>query len=276
MHEIGINLYARSDISMPDYIRIIKDLGFTSVFSTLHDPAEMDETANLMAKAGLRYDTLHAPFRGINAIWHDGEEGDRVVADIARCADVCALLGAPTMVAHLSSGVNAPPPTDRGRARFADLVNYAAGKGVRVAFENTRKLANLAWAFEEFTDSAQVGFCWDTGHESCFTPGRQYMPLFGPRLSCLHIHDNLGVYNEDLHWLPFDGKIDFDRVAEQIRMSGFAGPLMLEVVGDRPRYQDMTAAAFLERAAAAAKRLRALVDEPRREEEKYEMVRDTL
>ena len=104
-----------------------------------------------------------------------------------------------------------------------------AAKGVQIAFENQRKLANIAWTFEEIEDAPNVGFCWDTGHENCFTPGRQYMPLFGKKLICTHIHDNNGVFDHDEHLLPFDGKLDFVRAARQIRESGFTGALVLEV-----------------------------------------------
>lgn len=131
------------------------------------------------------------------------------------------------------------------------------------AFENQRKLANLAWAMETFGPDSNVGFCWDCGHESCFTPGREYMPIFGKRLVCTHIHDNHGIYNGDDHMLPFDACMDFEKVARQIRESGYEGSLMLEVgPGAHEVYQNLTWEEFFERAAVAVKRLRDLVDGP--------------
>ena len=47
------------------------------------------------------------------------------------------------------------------------------------------------------------------------------MPLFGNRLICTHIHDNDCMYDHDMHMIPFDGAVDYDRVTRQIRESGF-------------------------------------------------------
>ena len=258
MRKIGINLYAREEIGMEAYVEMLKAMEIDVVFSCLRAPEVMHETAELLAKAGIGYDTLHAPFRQMNDIWYAGEEGERRYAELAHCIDVCTEVGAPIAVVHLSSGIKPPPPTDIGRGRFIDLVNYAAGKNVSIAFENTRMLGNLAWVLEEFGEASNAGFCWDTGHEACFTPGREYMPIFGKRLICTHIHDNDLEY--DCHYLPFDGKIDFERVARQIRESGYQGALMLEVVGNRPIYNDVPPEEFMERAGKVIKRLRNMVD----------------
>ncbi|MBQ8814705.1 MAG: sugar phosphate isomerase/epimerase [Lachnospiraceae bacterium] len=260
MRKIGIHLHAKSGLKLEEYIRTIKELGFETVFSGVQAREEMWKNAELLNKAGISYDTLHAPFGHINDIWYAGDGGMEMYRELTDCIDVCCEVGAPIAVVHLSSGVQAPPPTDIGRGRFIDLVDYAAGKGITVAFENQRKLGNIAWAFEEFKEAENVGFCWDCGHEACFTPGREYMPLFGDRLVCTHIHDNNRDYDEDIHILPFDGKIDFAHTASQIRESGFKGALMLEVNGNGEYYREMSCEAFLIRAAEAIKQLRDMVD----------------
>lgn len=145
--------------------------------------------------------------------------------------------------------------------RFTKLIDYAQRNSVKVAFENQRKLSNLAWVFENFSEEDGVGFCWDCGHENCFTPGKEYMPLFGDRLICTHIHDNYGIYNQDSHLLPFDGAINFRKVADAIHAAKFAGTLMLEVLPENSdRYDGMSLDAYLEKAAGAAKKLRDMVE----------------
>lgn len=256
MRKIGINLHAIKGLTDEDYLREIAALGFNTMFSGVLAPERQAAVAELCARYGIEYETLHAPFGHINDIWLENDNG--MLDELCRCIDHCVIAGAPIAVVHLSAGMKPPSITDLGRERFARLVDYAAKKNIKIAFENQRKLANIAWAFEAFpTDT--VGFCWDCGHEYCFTPGRHYMPLFGDRLICTHIHDNTAVFNEDSHFLPFDGACDFDYVAATIRESGYTGSLMLEV-GNASRYGDMVPQEFLAKAAEAACRLRRMVD----------------
>lgn len=265
MREIGINLHAIQGLTDQAYIRKIAELGFTATFSGVRDAKTQAAIAESCAANGVRYETLHAPFGHINDIWLDCEGAEAMQAELKDCVDKCVLAGAGIAVVHLSSGQNPPPVTDLGRARFTELVEYADKKGVKIAFENQRKLANLAWALETFANTDAVGFCWDCGHENCFTPGRQFMPLFSDQLICTHIHDNDCVFNEDKHMLPFDGGLDFDRVARQLRESPFGGTLMLEVMagasasyGGR-NYQGLSIEEYLQRAADAAHRLAEMV-----------------
>ena len=260
MREIGINLGARTDMDLPTFCAFIRGLGFTRVFSGSTDPDKVRTQAETVHAAGLTYDTLHAPFKGImNAIWKEGDEGEETLNKLLTCIDLCTEIEAPIAVVHLSAGENPPPPTDIGRGRFIRLVEHAADKGVKVAFENQRKLANIAWAFEEFRDAPHVGFCWDSGHEGCFTPGRRYMPLFGDRLICTHIQDNEGILNKDTHLIPFDGALDFAYVAAALRTAP-AVPLILEMKRKAVNYEGMTDEAYLTRAAQAVKRLRDMIE----------------
>lgn len=267
MRSIGINIRAATLKSREDTLRSIRamaDNGFTATFTGMLELSWQTELANLLAGHGITYETLHAPSAGINGMWLPGEEGDEKLRQLCRCADHARAAGAGIIVVHLSSGEDAPPVTDMGRTRFTQLVEYADKIGVRIAFENQRKLSNIAWAFETFTSNSNVGFCWDCGHETAFAHGRQYMPLFGSRLICTHIHDNFGVFQEDRHMLPFDAAFDFDRFARQIRESGYQGSLMLETgPGKAPElYGSLTEEAFIARAAVAVKRLRDMVDAP--------------
>ena len=261
MRKIGIMLNAKGGMELKDYVKRIRELGFEATFTGTPAKEKIAVLGEAFAREGLAWETLHAPYKGINNMWLEGEDGDAMLGQLTYAVDACAMGGVPILVVHLSSGLKPPSITDLGRARFTRLVEHAAAKGVQIAFENQRKLANIAWAFEAFEDAPHVGFCYDTGHEGCFSPGRQYMPLFGKKLICTHIHDNSGVFDADEHMIPFDGKLDFDRVARQIRESGFTGSLMLEVIaGNSHHYDDLSCEAYLERAAAAVKRLRDMVD----------------
>ena len=261
MRQIGINMQAIRGLNDEEYVKQVKDLGFDAIFTgTSQDPQRHEVFANLFAKYGLVYETLHAPFGHINDIWLDCEGGEKMYEELITCIDHCVISGAKIAVTHLSSGLTPPPVTDLGRARFTKVVEYAQKKGVIIAFENQRFLSNIAWAFETFKPEDSVAFCWDCGHESCFTPGREYMPLYGDRLVCTHIHDNSGVFNADNHLIPFEGQINYNRFAEHIRKAGYTGSLMLEVGCDPKQYAGVTPEDFLARAAKAVKKLREMVD----------------
>lgn len=261
MRKIGISMMDSLQLTNAQFAQTISELGFTALFSGMYAIEKHDDLANQLAKYGVTFENLHAPFGHINDIWLSGEGGDQMLKELIACVDRCHHSAIPYMVVHLSSGDNAPPVTDLGRARFEQLVDHAIGKNVSIAFENQRKLANLAWAMETFGPDKHVGFCWDCGHEGCFTPGREYMPLFGNRLMGTHIHDNFGVLNQDCHLVPFDGALNFNRIARQIRESGFTGSLLLELIPQKtPSYMQMKPTDYLEHAATAAKRLREMVD----------------
>lgn len=261
MRKIGISAGAYPGITYNEQLEIMSHLGFDVVFEASRADDELKELAKAQEKYNMISEMLHAPFRGINKIWLDCIEGDEMLSHLKRAVDRCHIIGAGICVVHLSSGMNPPTITDIGRGRFDRLVEHAASEGIKIAFENQRRLDNLAWAMERYTDDNVVGFCWDCGHENCFTQGREYMPLFGNRMICNHIHDNSGIFNSDDHMIPFDGTIDYQKVVEHIRKSGYTGTLTLEIFSSHADiYNEITASEYYERAATAANRLRDMVD----------------
>ena len=257
MRKIGINLDAVQAVSTEEVIELISSLGFEATFSgVMEDAKRQRRIAELLSGKGISYDTLHAPFSHINDVWKDGDAGDEMLQELTDTVDRCLEVGAPIAVVHLSSGETPPPTTDIGRGRFLSLVEYAKKKGIRLAFENQRFLFNLAWILEECRGEETVGFCWDAGHEGCFTPGKEFMPLFGDRLIALHLHDNRGIFDADDHMLPLDGALDYARVTRQIRESGYGGTMMLEVFPSASDlYRGVTPEEFFTRAANAAREL---------------------
>ena len=123
---------------------------------------------------------------------------------------------------------------------------------MEIACENIRPYGNLAFILEQFPES---GFCWDVGHEACSGDKRQFMPMFGDKLKALHIHDNM--LDGDHHMIPYDGKIDFDRVARQIAESPYEGSVMLEISTKQSNhYNKITPEEYYERASKAALKIK--------------------
>ncbi len=259
--QLGINLYCygnEDELSLERQAELMKENGFTRTFDFPSSKETCKKNANLLANYGITYDTLHAPFDGINNIWKDSEDGEMMLSRLTDGVDKCTVVGAETLIVHLSSGIPAPRINDVGFSRFDRLMEYAGRKNVRIAYENQRFVANIAAVLEEYKEA---GFCWDVGHEECFTGGRRYMPLFGKRVCALHIHDNHKEFNKDEHMLPFDGKIDYDRITSSIAESEYTGTLMLEVIRHNSHYyDDVSAEEYYRRAGNAAKKLRQMVE----------------
>jgi sugar phosphate isomerase/epimerase len=262
MRKIGINMHAVRGLSDEEYVKTIKELGFGAVFTGVPSSETAKKWNELFAKYDIAWETMHSPFHHINDMWLDNEDGARMHQDLLHAVDMCAEAGVPITVIHLSSGFTPPDLTPLGHKRYDAIVEHAAKKGVTLAFENLRKLGNFAYFMERYENAPNVAFCWDNGHENCYTPDFEFMPLFHKRLVCTHLHDNDGGRGNDQHWLPFDGVVNFDRVAEHLRNSPFKGTLMLEVgCGDKNRYPNITSEAYLQRAADAIKRLRDMVED---------------
>ena len=262
VRKLAINLHAKAGLDTATYIATMKQVGFEALFTNTPSRTELDVIANALAANGMHYEMIHAPFGHINDIWLAGERGDAMLREMLDAVDAAAAAGGvPIVVIHLSSGKTPPAVSEVGCARYDRLVDYAAKKGVRLAFENQRFLFNFEWAMRRFANAPHVGFCWDCGHEGCFTPDVAFMPDYGKRLLGTHLHDNSRLPDADDHKIPFDGRINFSHVAQQIRGSGYKGTLTLEVfAGNSRSYDQMTCTAFLEQAAIAAKRIRRMVD----------------
>lgn len=251
--KIGISWNCYGGLTRDEQIALMKKNGFEATFMG-SKVTELEDCVVPLRQAGIDVETLHAPYDKINDMWLEGEAGDLMLGRLIQCVENAHRYQVPTVIIHMSSGNTPPIISDIGNLRFRKLVEAARKNKVTLAFENQRKIANLAIMFEYYDDAR---FCWDIGHEACFTPGRKYMPLFGDKLVALHIHDNTCEENKDYHMLPFDGKIDFDNAAQFIAESGFEGTVMLEVGRWGSNfYDDMSAEEYYARAAAAAGRLR--------------------
>lgn len=258
MRDIGINISPDVVFGAENFIECVAQTGFDSVFTCGNDEAFISFIRKKCDSLGLRYETLHAPFKMINGIWYE-ESGKEVVDILKRSIELASDNGIGIVITHLSSGEKCPPVTDAGLRYFDELVDFAAKKNITLAVENQRKLGNIAMILEIYGKDSNVAFCWDVGHEKCFAHGREYMPLFGDRCITTHIHDNNMRYNVDEHLIPFDGCIDFRRTAELLKMYNYNKTLMLEI--DLPnhnsdKYNGLSVEQFTGKAYAAINRLR--------------------
>ena len=106
-----------------------------------------------------------------------------------------------------------------------------------------------------------VGLCYDSGHGNIAGNGLDRLELVRQRLLSLHLHDNDGA--SDQHKLPFEGTVDWPRLARIIAASLYAKPISMESnLGAYPK--DTDEGWFLDRAFQAGTALTAMVGTSRR------------
>ena len=241
----------------------IKRAGFDGFFAMYRSHEEARRLKEVGEQCSLEFEFIHAPFEDINALWRPGLSYLDSYRQLEKSIEAAAECAVPAVIVHTTSGWFAPPVSDVGLARYDALVELAIQKGVKVAFENQRRLGTLACLMDRYERVSEVVFCYDSGHEHCFTETVPFLKLYGKRLACTHLHDNTGRLphdywaNNDAHLLPFDGDIDFARVAREMEEVDYRGRYMLEAFRTG-RYAEMEDEAFLSLAFSRLKRMEKL------------------
>ena len=233
--KLCLNLQSGVELDARDQIELMYQIGFEGFF-TGYDK-RLAEYRELAEKLGMLYQSVHAPFGRIASLW-TGNGAEETQNELLQCVNACADVGVPIMVCHAYIGFLASDgPNAQGIDRFRRVVEAAGERGLKVAFENTEGEEYLAALMDAFSAYQNVGFCWDTGHELCYNYGKDMTALYGDRLFCTHLNDNLGIrafdgsitWKDDLHLLPFDGIGDWQGVADRLNRHGYNGELTFEM-----------------------------------------------
>jgi L-ribulose-5-phosphate 3-epimerase len=245
-------------IPMEERFKLIKSSGFDGVFLGWSDEyidIDGDKTRHpdLARREGLFIENIHTPFSQVNQLWCDNLEGENYIKQLYNSVNDCAIFEIPTAVVHLTSG-NIPPSFNQiGLDRIKRLVELAERKNINIALENLRKTEYLDFVFPNI-QSNKLGFCFDSGHENCYSKCTNLLEKYGSKLMAMHLHDNDGI--EDLHQLPFEGNINWNRVIKQINKTKYSGAIALEVTNEfSSKYKNISPEEYLKLAYAAADKL---------------------
>ncbi len=227
------------DMPYTEQVRLIKNAGFEAFFiDDCNRHAPVSELVALAKELGMEIPSYHAPFNKSYEMWKLSGEGDIGRDGLLDCLEVCARHEIPVMVTHAFIGYDDSVASEEaGIERYGAVADRAEQLGITLALENTEGDEYLGVLMDAFRDKKSVGFCWDTGHEQCYNYGRDMTALYGDRLVCTHLNDNLGVsdfsgvrtWHDDLHLLPFDGITDWDSVAKRLVKAGYGAPLSFEL-----------------------------------------------
>lgn len=251
--KLGINIDCMSGaLDEMTTLKLAGERGFEVFTTSAREISVMTAIKEKAVELGMEFPFLHSPFGGINNMWVEGEAYRNVYDGIISSIDVAAACDVQSVVLHVSSGWHPPHVNDLGLSRYDALVEYAASKGVTLAFENLRVVGNLACLIDRYEQNENVRFCYDCGHEHCYTKTVNWIDIFTDKIIATHIHDNLSrpfgdkSQDPDSHWLPFDGTFDYHRMMRQLDKYGYAGPLVLEVYrGVREDYKNFSPEEFI-------------------------------
>lgn len=255
MRDINISTIIGSPLPVEQQLPLIKAAGFDGFFTSYSgfedEPIEL--WAEAAARLNLKFETVHAPFEHANRMWEGGDIGEEYLFYLQHSIiDACYKVGVKKCIMHATVGNTAPEISREGLELFIKLCTYAKIKDVQIAFENLEPLPHFDAVMEYISDPFH-GFCWDCGHNACYTPQVDMMKKYGHRLKCIHVHDNFGVtrpgnvdYRDDRHFLPMDGIIDWDWFTNTLRQYNYDGPLTLEVsIEGKSEYREMTVESYL-------------------------------
>lgn len=236
---LGLELHKDIGLSLADQIRLYKKVGFEGFFAYWEYGMDVSELRRVADEEGMYFQSLHAPAGPPSRhLWYQSGETAKSMQTFMDCLMACAENSVPIMVMHSFYGFDLHEPTPLGLENYGVIAAEARRLGVKLALENLEGEEYLAALMERFKDDDNVGLCWDSGHEACYTH-RDLLsePYHGPKLMATHLNDNLGArdYNgertglDDLHLLPFDGIIDWQGVADRLNRWNFDDILMFEL-----------------------------------------------
>ncbi|MEA4890206.1 MAG: sugar phosphate isomerase/epimerase family protein [Clostridiaceae bacterium] len=224
---VGLTTINGFPLSMDERLAKLKEAGFGSVLMWWgNDETESrEERIKLAAKHNLQVENVHAQTDDLNAIWADGENGERIISELLNEIADCRQYGISTIVMHLTNGSNPPPISKTGVSRVERLIGAANKMNVRVAFENMRVPEHTKYFIDNYR-TPFVGLCYDSGHENYWTPETDWLSLYSDRIFAIHLHDNCG--DADSHMIPFDGDINWSKKLRQLSRSNYKGSIALE------------------------------------------------
>ena len=211
-------------------------------------PHDVSGFRNALEGLGIKARTIHTPYVTVNLASPDEGLRKRGIARITDAMRFGAALGVEIAVVHPSGrpGQGETPYalenigvcTEYSYLSLSELVKVAEETGVRIALENLssirmacRPLVSVQElrAFIAGFPAESVGICLDVGHSriSALDPADQAR-IASERLLALHLQDVDG--QEDSHWIPGQGVIDWPSLGTALSDIGFNGARTIEAL----------------------------------------------
>jgi len=232
--------------SIEEQLEIFAAAGFESFFLSCDVTDEFEKIPGWSKHAkssGIEFEAVHAPSAMVDSVWIESENALIYKEKLEGIIGFCSDGEISKIVLHVGTNPNLSP-SQRGLDFWRDMENYAKKNGVKICYEN----ANTPKLLEAVVSSSDKfhGFCFDVGHQLCYTPEKDYINLYSNKLIYTHIHDNY-ANGKDMHLLPKDGVNDWNKYFLSLNNVGYSGTLNLELsCYHMEAYRNMTFKAFVE------------------------------
>ena len=256
-------------IPQEEAVRLTAQAGFDAIALNWKQGIDLLPAVLAANEQNLHILYLHAPQGQYYTLWLDAHPP---MLDLVLSAlEDCRRFGIPVFVMHTCSDwAEIEPAREIGLKNYKVVTDLAAKYGIKVALENTARPAYLKILMDFYKDDPNVGFCWDCGHEQCYTPGEPILEQYGQKLMTVHLCDNLGLTDpggiaashDDLHLIPFDGIADWQTQITRLKNAKPLNTLCLELkMLSKPGrqkvdlYRNIPSAEFIQKAYAAGQKL---------------------
>lgn len=211
------------------YLQLIAEAGFTHVHwchewctDHVYSSSEIRQAGDWMRQYGLQVLDLHGSV-GPEKDWASGCEDKRKAgaALVLNRMQMTSALGGQVVVMHIP----AEPGSDALRKSLDELATHAEANRVRIALENGNFEA-IRPVLSEYGDD-YLGLCYDSGHGNMDGDGLDNLEPLKDRLVAIHLHDNDGA--SDQHNPLYSGSVDWERLANVLAVSSYAGCISMEL-----------------------------------------------
>ena len=230
------NSFNLSEIEQLEKFHSHKIDGFFALYQNYEQVTRLKDFAN---KKGIYFQSIHAKHHPMREIWFANEKSDTVsniIADLRDSIISAKKVGVDRVVMHVYTGFYKEDPTVLGLKRIGDVLETAQKHGVKLCFENLEGEQFLDAVLTEYHNCEYAKMCYDCGHENCYAT-HKVVDKFKDKIFALHINDNKGIRSkdkiltgkDDMHLVPFDGNVDFNRVINIIKHAKLENELTFEL-----------------------------------------------
>ena len=233
----------RLGLSTPDFINEqlfcdMKNAGITdmeiSVSKELSEKLDYDKIKEWSEKYGINLWSFHLPFWPFSEIDISKLEiAKESVEYLKGYIDKATKIGVDKFVIHASG----EPIEDSDRAvrmetakdSLCDLATYASKKGACILVENLPRTClgrNSSELLELLSAHSELKACFDTNH----LLGEDYVKFIhaiGKNIASTHISDY--DFKDERHWLPGEGKIDWQKLMDALDKVGYDEMWLYEI-----------------------------------------------